>query len=97
MQPTLIHTDMINYSKLMSHNPTSFGVMMNDKGQKIEFFEHPILGDESDIICVCHELQLADYSGFWDTQDMTAEHGEYQPWFNEEGQLHMGDLGWVRD
>lgn len=88
---------MINYSKLMSHNPTSFGVMMNDKGQKIEFFEHPILGDESDIICACHELQLADYSGFWDTDDMTAEHGEYQPWFNEDGQLHMGDLGWVRD
>jgi hypothetical protein len=64
---------LINYNKLMSHNPTSYGVMMNDKGQQIEFFEHPILGDESDIICACHELQLADYTGFYETDDMMAE------------------------
>lgn len=88
---------MINYNKLMSHNPSEYGRMTNSKGQTIVFLEHPTLGDESDIICACHELQKADYSGWYDTEDMTAEHGEYEPWFNEEGKLHMGDLGWVRD
>lgn len=88
---------MINYNKLMSKNPTSYGVMMNDKGQQIEFFEHPTLGDMSDIICACHELQVAEYSGFYETDDMIAEHGEYQPWFNEAGQLQMGELGSPND
>lgn len=81
---------MINYNKLMNTNPTSYGVMMNDKGQKIEFFEHPTWGEESYVICACHELQLADYSGFYETGDMKAEHGEYQPWFDEKGKLQIG-------
>ena len=81
---------MINYTKLMSHNPTSFGLMMNDKGQQIEFFEDPIMGDDAEVLCVCHELQLADYSTFFETGDMTAEHGEYQPWFDENGELQIG-------
>lgn len=81
---------MWDYKKLMSLKPTSLGSMVNDKGQKIEFFEDPIYGDEFDIICACHELQLADFSGFYETDDMTAKHGEYQPWFNENGELNIG-------
>jgi hypothetical protein len=30
---------MINYQKLMDRNPTSYGKMINDQGQEIEFFE----------------------------------------------------------
>ena len=80
----------MNYAKLMSHTPTSYGKMMNDKGQQIEFFEHPKFGEEHPVICVCHELQLAAASEFYETDDMTAEHGEYQPWFDESGMLHLG-------
>lgn len=81
---------MINYTKLMIHNPTSFGFMTNTKGQVITFYEHPIMGDEAEVICICHELQLADYSTFFETEDMTAEHGEYEPWFDENGELQIG-------
>lgn len=75
----------------MSHNPTKYGSMTNDKGQIIDFYEHPLKGDESSIIAVNHDLQLADYTGFFELDDMTAEHGEYQPSF-VLGQLYIGEL-----
>lgn len=79
----------MNYSKLMAHNPSVYGKMVNSLGQTIEFVEHPLRGDEAEVICVCHELQLAEYSGFYDTEDMTAEHGEYEPAFID-GVFHIG-------
>ena len=72
---------MLNYEKLMSLNPYKYGTMMNELDQQIDFYEHPIHGDESDVIAVCHELKLADYTGFFELGDMTAKHGEYQPKF----------------
>jgi hypothetical protein len=72
---------MINYEKLMSHNPTVYGEMTNSKGQQIVFVEHPILGDETEVIAVCHELKLADYTTFFELDDMMADHGEYEPVF----------------
>lgn len=81
----------MNYEKLMSWNPTSYGTHTNSKGQIIEFYEHPLRGDEAEVICVCHELKLADYSGFWETDDMIADHKEYEPHF-ENGTLKIGDL-----
>jgi len=82
---------MINYTKLMSHNPTKYGSMINDEGQIIDFYEHPLKGDESSIIAVNHDLQLADYTGFYELDDMTAEHGEYQPSF-VLGKLNIGEF-----
>lgn len=82
---------MINYERLMSHNPTLFGVMMNDLGQQIHFYEHPLKGDEASIIAVSHELELADYTGFYELDDLTAEHGEYQPSF-KDGVLYIGEF-----
>lgn len=79
----------MNYAKLMALNPTSLGGMTNSIGQKIEFLEHPIHGDEARVICVCHELQVAAYSDFYETHDMTAEHGEYEPIF-ADGRLQHG-------
>jgi hypothetical protein len=82
---------MINYGKLMAHNPTSFGTIVNSLGQIIEFYEHPIKGDGAEVLCVCHELQLADYSTFFETDDMTADHKEYEPSF-QDGKLYIGDM-----
>jgi hypothetical protein len=82
---------MLNYQKLMSHNPTSFGKMTNSIGQEIEFFEHPTLGDTTFVLVVCHSLQLADYSGFMETDDMLADHKEYEPSF-QDGKLYIGDF-----
>lgn len=78
-----------NYDKLMELNPTSYGKMTNSKGQEIEFFEHPTRGDEAPVICACHELKKAADSSFFETDDMIAEHGEYEPSF-EDGKLHIG-------
>ena len=79
----------ISYKKLMDHNPTSYGAMTNSKGQIIDFIEHPLRGDEAFIICVCHDLELAAYCGFYETDDMEADHKEYEPSF-EDGQLMIG-------
>jgi hypothetical protein len=79
----------MNYKKLMDLDPTSYGKMTNSLGQEIEFFEHPLRGDEFPVIIVCHELELADYTDFMETVDMEAEHGEYQPSF-VDGELYIG-------
>lgn len=80
---------MINYKKLMKYNPTSYGTIVNRLGQTIEFYEHPIYGDTAEVICACHELQLADHSGFFETDDMAAKDSEYQPLF-VDGKLQIG-------
>jgi hypothetical protein len=82
---------MLNYTKFMALQPTKYGQMTNDKGQLIEFYEHPLRGDEHPVIAVCHELNLAATTDFYELDDMTAEHGEYQPWFND-GQIFYGLL-----
>jgi len=81
----------INYKKLMDHNPTSYGEMTNSKGQVIDFVEHPLQGDLAFIICVCHELELAQSCGFFETADMEADHKEYEPSF-EDGKLMIGEF-----
>ena len=48
----------MNYEKLMKHNPTSYGIIVNSIGQNIEFYEHPLKGDEFPVIIVCHELKI---------------------------------------
>jgi len=77
------------YDNLQELNPTSYGKITNSLGQEVEFVEHPHLGDSSPVICVCHELQLAFDSDFFETDDMEAEHGEYEPTF-VDGKLHIG-------
>jgi len=82
---------MISYEKLMKHDPTVYETIVNSKGQSIVLVEHPTKGDEEQVICVCHELKLADYSGFYDTEDMTQEDSDYQPNF-QDNQLYIGDF-----
>ena len=79
----------MNYEKLMSYNPTEYGRMTNSLGQEIIFVEHPLKGDETPVICVNHELKLADYSTFFELDDMTADHKEYEPSF-QDGALFIG-------
>jgi hypothetical protein len=81
----------MNYQKLMSHEPTIYGEFTNSLGQLITFVEHPFKGDEFPVICVCHELQLAAASDFFELDDMTADHGEYAPSF-QENKLFIGEF-----
>jgi hypothetical protein len=88
---TIKHKAMLNYTKLMNANPTKYGEMVNSIGQKIEFVEHPTKGDEHPVIAVCHELQLAAATDFFELDDMTADHKEYEPSF-QDGKLFIGDF-----
>jgi hypothetical protein len=76
----------------MKHKPYSLGKFTNSLNQEIEFYEHPIHGDEADVICVCHEFMLAKNSGFMETTDMIADHKEYEPLFID-GKLTFGMEG----
>jgi len=82
---------MLNYDKLMSHNPTEYGRMTNSLGQEIIFVEHPLRGDETPVICVCPQLELASYSTFYELDDMIADHKEYEPSF-QEGKFLIGQF-----
>lgn len=73
----------------MQQDPTEYGEIINSLGQTITFYEHPTKGDEYPVICVCHELQLAEASDFWETTDMEEPHGEYTPAF-VNGELVYG-------
>lgn len=86
---TPAQTTSLNYEKLMAYSPTIYDAMVNSLGQEIVFVEHPLKGDLASIICVCHELKIAEYSMFWETDDMLAEHGEYEPSF-QDGKLYIG-------
>lgn len=74
----------------MAHNPSVYGSMVNSKGQKILFVEHPLKGDEYPVIAVCHGIKKAGTTDFFDLDDMTADHGDYEPWFDESGKLNIG-------
>jgi hypothetical protein len=80
----------MNYEKLMDQNPTQLDEMVNKLGQKITFYEHPTLGDSAPVIVVCHKLKLAEVSDFFETDDMMASHGEYEPSFVNPGKLVIG-------
>ena len=82
---------MIDYHKLMLEKPMEYENFVNSKGQKISFVEHPFIGDEYPIICVCHELKLASSSDFFETDDMLADHKEYEPSF-QDGKFYIGNI-----
>jgi hypothetical protein len=82
---------MINYKKLIANTPTKYGEMVNSIGQKIEFVEHPTRGDEHPVIAVCHELELAASTDFYELDDMTADHKEYEPSF-QNNKFFIGEF-----
>ncbi len=79
---------MINYNNLKDYNPTVYTTITNSLNQTIKLVEHPILGDHTEVIAMCDELKLADYTGFFDTEDMTDS--EYHPKFIN-GKLIIGE------
>lgn len=80
----------MNYEKLMKAEPFKLGEIANNLNQLIEFYEHPVRGDESPVIAVCHELKLAELTDFYELDDMTAKtYEDYRPLF-VDGALRMG-------
>ena len=80
----------IYYEKIIKHNAFVFDHIVNDKGQHITFYEHPIYGDSSPIIVAFPEYKLAFDSDFYDLEDMThGKHNEYKPYL-VDGDLVFG-------
>jgi hypothetical protein len=75
----------------MSLNPTKLGEMLNSGNQIIEFYEHPIHGDEHPIIAVSHLHQLAANTDFYELDDMLADHKEYEPSFIDN-KFYIGEF-----
>lgn len=74
----LINTHMRNldYRKLMDANPTSYGKTIDCNGQPIEYFEHPLYGEDYPIIVVHHLSLTAVATDFFDLESMV---GDYKP------------------
>ena len=63
----------------MAYEPTIYTEFVNSQGKKVQLCEHPTRGDEYPVLVVFPDEQLAFVSDFWETDDMVAEHGEYEP------------------
>lgn len=66
----------MNYEKLMAKNPTLLHTQINQLGQEIQYYEHPIYGEDYHVIAVSHEHQKAVLTDFYDTGDF-YEDSEY--------------------
>lgn len=78
----------LNYTKLTALEPTVYTTFTNSVGQLIKLVEHPLKGDESPVIAVCDELQLAAYTDFYETGEIDEVGGEYEVWFCDNELLH---------
>jgi len=72
----------LNYSKLMALKPTKYSSIKNQLGQKVDIYEHPIKGDEAEVIAVIEEFKEAVNTGFFDTEDF-YEGSEYNPIYKD--------------
>lgn len=68
----------LNYTKLMANNPTKLGEVVNQIGQLVEFYEHPIQGDESPVIAVVNAENSAAITDFYDLSDF-YDGSDYNP------------------
>ena len=76
---------------LKNHNATCLGNHRNDLGQVMEFYEHPIYGDESPIYVLFPNYEVAFNSGYFDLEDMTATYHSIGMFLNEKDE----DMGYV--
>ena len=73
---------LLNYTKLMSLNPDVLDSVVNQAGQTIEFYEHPIHGDSAPVIAVNKDLEMAANTDFFDTDDFYQD-SDYNPIFED--------------
>ena len=68
----------LNFARLTAVNPTIYKESINSLGQRIQFVEHPIQGDEYPIICIFPDLQFAYASDFFELGEIDEIGGEYE-------------------
>jgi len=68
----------LSYTSLMNLKPTFYSSIINQLGQKVDFYEHPTQGDESEIIGVIEKYKEAFQTGFFDTEEFYKD-SDYNP------------------
>lgn len=76
---------------LKETNATRLGDFRNDLGQYMEFYEHPIHGDEADVIVAFPNYDAAFGTGFYDLEDMTATYHSIGMFLDSKNE----DMGYV--
>lgn len=74
----------LNYKKLMAAKPTKLDEVINQKGQNVTFYEHPVHGDQAEVIAVFHKVKAAFNTEFWDTDDFFKD-SDYNPILQDDG------------
>mgnify|MGYP003644199367 FL=1 len=69
---------ILNYNRIKALNPTKYGEVTNQRGQLVEFYEHPTKGDEYPVIAIIEEFKEAVCTDFFDTSDF-FEGSDYNP------------------
>lgn len=60
------------FNFLMLNDADCLGSHINDMGQQMLFFEHPLEGEDANVIVAFPEFKVAYNSGFYDLEDMTS-------------------------
>tara|TARA_R110000850_G_scaffold275955_1_gene416433 strand:- start:20299 stop:20556 length:258 start_codon:yes stop_codon:yes gene_type:complete len=71
-------SNKLNFTALTKLNPTIYEEFINSLGQKVQLVEHPINGDESPVIAIFPDLQLAYYTDFFECEEISEVGGEYE-------------------
>jgi hypothetical protein len=69
---------ILNYKRLKALNPTKYGEVTNQRGQLVEFYEHPTKGENYPVIAIIEEFKEAVCTDFFDTSDF-FEDSDYNP------------------
>lgn len=79
------------YEFLKIQNPYVYDSFINSRNQVVIFIEHPVKGDEFNVIAMFPEKGLAFDTDFFDLEDMLAAHKEYEPKLDDDGSFYIGD------
>lgn len=83
----------ISFNKLMAHQPTVYKESVNSRGQRVLFVEHPLRGDEADVIVVFPDEKFADYSGFFELGEIDEVGGEYEKIYHDGQAVCAFEIG----
>lgn len=72
----------LSFGKLMAFNPTLLDTMINQIGQRVNFYEHPTKGDEYTVLGVFPDFNIAFDTDHWDTSDF-YDYSDYNPIYKD--------------
>lgn len=74
----------LNYAWFMNLNPTLYMEQVNQLGQNVKYYEHPLKGDEAPVMVCINETVI--YTDFYDCGDF-YEDSEYNYCMGSNGEI----------